>query len=1098
MPGTTSKLQPIINPGPVKLNLRISVNAEGSLEFLVLNRGIFHYFYGEDENIGGRYISVRLLGSNVLADARIYPITVGDELDSNIVELHSLSLLHQYGADFSVEKCMIRPISKLPHLTEVVMKFPEEVYNLLERYPREKLIAILAKERESGTSFIITRRGDWSRFLNGRVVHCEPTDQGYMDTKTAIVVLKVGKSMRKYNMNKTEEGSICSTSAQLDSFDPFSIDLTSGSIIRHSPLSRPQKFRVVCYSKDTIRKYTRFESLKGPQAADAEEAYVCLSSTDMRDLGLLCGDIVKLTTGEEDASPSGIYARILPFVDPSRFYHKVVYCSPILLLNLGWPKEVSINIVADSTHKRIDELITVAASIVLARVATPSTLDRTIQHTFLSNLKSHFEAHPRIIRAGQYIPVPVDSDLARSIFNTYDSSEEHLLPETMPSGNPDTLAWFKITGGTFEDAEAKEDPIPDGKLFLVDPARTRMTQVGLVSEPLPVSSHFNDVNEYFGIPRMFSYPSICVADGSLSFAYADRLRRIIGTAFRISGKIPIETTVLLSSTARSMGKSSLVRSVTGELGASLLELDGYEVLTAGSPGKTIGTIRGKADRAVESCSRLVLYIKHIEALSKKGDPQQQQLKRQSDSLSQKVSELVKEYAKQGVVIIFSANDPDSISEILRSRIKFEVVVSVPSDAERRMILQHLLKFRATDAKFQFDAGDDLSLESLAMQSAGLSPSDLCSVVDNARDNALDELEKEASVDAVPLDQFIALNGGVVRLTSGNFEKAINGARTKNSDAIGAPKIPDVKWEDVGGLDNVKGEILDTIDMPLKHPELFGDGVKKRSGILFYGPPGTGKTLLAKAIATNFALNFFSVKGPELLNMYIGESEANVRRVFQKARDAKPCVIFFDELDSVAPKRGNQGDSGGVMDRIVSQLLAELDGMSSANGGGDGVFVVGATNRPDLLDEALLRPGRFDKLLYLGISDTHKKQATIIQALTRKFSLERDFDPLKVAEKCPFNYTGADFYALCSDAMLNAMIRTAGSVDSKVKAYNELRPNEKEISTRFWFDHIAKEEDTDVVVKTQDFEKAQRDLIPSVSIRELDHYLEVREGFEGGK
>ena len=130
-----------------------------------------------------------------------------------------------------------------------------------------------------------------------------------------------------------------------------------------------------------------------------------------------------------------------------------------------------------------------------------------------------------------------------------------------------------------------------------------------------------------------------------------------------------------------------------------------------------------------------------------------------------------------------------------------------------------------------------------------------------------------------------------------------------------------------------------------------------TGILLYGPPGTGKTLLAKAVATSCSLNFLSVKGPELLNMYIGESEANVRRVFQKARDARPCVIFFDELDSIAQKRGNSGDSGGVMDRIVSQLLAELDGMSSSSSSTD-VFVIGATNRPDLLDAAFLRPGRY--------------------------------------------------------------------------------------------------------------------------------------------
>lgn len=224
------------------------------------------------------------------------------------------------------------------------------------------------------------------------------------------------------------------------------------------------------------------------------------------------------------------------------------------------------------------------------------------------------------------------------------------------------------------------------------------------------------------------------------------------------------------------------------------------------------------------------------------------------------------------------------------------------------------------------------------------------------------------------------------------------------------------------------------------------------GILLYGPPGTGKTLLAKAVATSCSLNFFSVKGPELLNMYIGESEANVRRVFQRARDAKPCVIFFDELDSVAPKRGNQGDSGGVMDRIVSQLLAELDGMAEGKGGSD-VFVIGATNRPDLLDPALLRPGRcvsclvllaslrelnsplsscrFDRMLYLGVSDNHDSQLKIIQALTRKFKLDPNIRLEDVAALCPFNYTGADFYALCSDAMLKAMTRKAEEVDATI-------------------------------------------------------------------
>jgi len=169
-------------------------------------------------------------------------------------------------------------------------------------------------------------------------------------------------------------------------------------------------------------------------------------------------------------------------------------------------------------------------------------------------------------------------------------------------------------------------------------------------------------------------------------------------------------------------------------------------------------------------------------------------------------------------------------------------------------------------------------------------------------------------------------------------------------------------------------------------------------------------------------------------MYIGESEANVRRVFQRARDARPCVVFFDELDSVAPKRGAHGDSGGVMDRIVSQLLAELDGIASSSAGGDGsgdVFVIGATNRPDLLDPALLRPGRFDRLLYLGVSDTDEGQLRILEALTRKFRLDPALDLSRVARACPFNFTGADFYALCADALLKAMTRKAQEIDARI-------------------------------------------------------------------
>ena len=307
-----------------------------------------------------------------------------------------------------------------------------------------------------------------------------------------------------------------------------------------------------------------------------------------------------------------------------------------------------------------------------------------------------------------------------------------------------------------------------------------------------------------------------------------------------------------------------------------------------------------------------------------------------------------------------------------------------------------------------------------------------------------------------------------------------------------------------------------------------------AGILLYGPPGTGKTLLAKAVATSCSLNFFSVKGPELLNMYIGESEANVRRVFQRARDARPCVVFFDELDSVAPKRGAHGDSGGVMDRIVSQLLAELDGISSSSspsgdgdGGGSGsgdVFVIGATNRPDLLDPALLRPGRFDKLLYLGVSDTDEAQLRILEALTRKFRLDPALDLARVARDCPFNFTGADFYALCADALLKAMSRKAQEIDARIgcvhhslfvpfrilnlsfttATLNAQPPSSDSsaaavqwpspLTPQYYLAEMATTEEIAVVVTADDFAAALRELVPSVSQAEMARYAQIRERF----
>jgi peroxin-6 len=187
-----------------------------------------------------------------------------------------------------------------------------------------------------------------------------------------------------------------------------------------------------------------------------------------------------------------------------------------------------------------------------------------------------------------------------------------------------------------------------------------------------------------------------------------------------------------------------------------------------------------------------------------------------------------------------------------------------------------------------------------------------------------------------------------------------------------------------------------------------------------------QTLLAKAVATECSLNFLSVKGPELINMYVGESEKNVRDIFEKARSARPCVIFFDELDSLAPARGSSSDSAGVMDRVVSQLLVEIDGLSDNS---QDLFIIGATNRPDLLDSALLRPGRFDKLLYVGVNSDASYRERILKAQTRKYKLHENVSLLSIAQQCPPNFTGADIYALCADAWYHAAKNLAKTLEA---------------------------------------------------------------------
>ncbi|KAI4123724.1 MAG: hypothetical protein LQ347_006042 [Umbilicaria vellea] len=794
-----------------------------------------------------------------------------------------------------------------------------------------------------------------------------------------------------------------------------------------------------------------------------------------------------------------------------------VYLSPILLANLGQPSHVKLCPLSDVTPSNTalkpnldkqkissSSVPPVAKEVTLVRVSTPLTTDRALQAGLMAGLKQYFEHKRRIMRKGDLVGISIDIGASKTLSQPGGAADtEHDVEEMFATSSRDQLArpnaqgvaWFRIgqvVGTSSNDDQSALELDTWGGVSSIEPMTTRMVQAG--SEQCKVPSTMSSTWEYYlGVRQTPRAPSSTGRSAQVLARIPRpfvtplqrRLRELMAAAtspraFHLDLK-PI--VILLHSTQRNIGKANVASRACSDLGLHIFPIDAYDILTEGGAGggdvKTEAFLIAKAERAF-SCGPkcTVLFVRHIEALT-----------------ADRMIPALKEVVQDSRVVIATTTEIEKISEGVRSLFTHELELTAPDEGEREGVLRGILEDRGARL------ASDVDLAAIAIKTAALVAGDLVDVVDRAlvaRKERLEQLLAKSRDSSTPRDVLlrdVQVSGGEGArcLTKADFEIAVDAARKNFADAIGAPKIPNVGWDDVGGLTNVKDAVMETIQLPLERPELFAKGMKKRSGILFYGPPGTGKTLLAKAIATEFSLNFFSVKGPELLNMYIGESEANVRRVFQRARDARPCVVFFDELDSVAPKRGNQGDSGGVMDRIVSQLLAELDGMSDGDDSGGGVFVIGATNRPDLLDQALLRPGRFDKMLYLGVSDTHDKQLTIMEALTRKFSLHPDMSLRRVAESLPFTYTGADLYALCSDAMLKAVTRQASAVDAKIKALPR-----GPVSTAYFFDHLATAEDVAVMVTEEDFASAQRELVGSVSAKELDHYQHVRATFEGPK
>jgi transitional endoplasmic reticulum ATPase len=432
------------------------------------------------------------------------------------------------------------------------------------------------------------------------------------------------------------------------------------------------------------------------------------------------------------------------------------------------------------------------------------------------------------------------------------------------------------------------------------------------------------------------------------------------------------------------------------------------VLMYGPPGsgKTLSKMAGdsesnlrKAFEEAEKNAPAIIFIDEIDSIAPKRDKVSGEVEKRIVSQLLTLMDGIK--SRGQVIVIAATNRPNTIDPALRrfGRFDREIDIGVPDEVGRIEILRIHTKNMKID--------EEVDLTIISKDTHGYVGADLAQLCSEAALQCIREKMDLIDMDSDTIDAAVLESMAV---TQEHFKHAL-GQTNPSSLRETVVEVPDVKWEDIGGLEEVKKNLQEMILYPIEHPEKFHKfGMTPSKGVLFYGPPGCGKTLLAKAVANECSANFISIKGPELLTMWFGESEANVREVFDKARSASPCVLFFDELDSIGTARGGSaGDAGGAGDRVMNQLLTEMDGVNAKKS----VFFIGATNRPDILDEALIRPGRLDQLIYIPLPD-EASRFSILKADLRKTPLAANVDLHYIAQITE-GFSGADLAELAARA-----------------------------------------------------------------------------------
>ncbi|MEM1686027.1 MAG: CDC48 family AAA ATPase [Acidilobaceae archaeon] len=476
------------------------------------------------------------------------------------------------------------------------------------------------------------------------------------------------------------------------------------------------------------------------------------------------------------------------------------------------------------------------------------------------------------------------------------------------------------------------------------------------------------------------------------------------------------------------GKTLLAKALANEIGAYFITINGPEIMSK-FYGESEERLRQVFKEAEENAPAII-FIDEIDAIAPKREEVVGEVEKRVVAQLLTLMDGLKERGK--VIVIGATNRPEALDPALRRPGRFdrEIEIRPPDKNARAEILRVHTRY--------MPLAEDVDIDKIAEITHGYTGADIAALAKEAAMAALRRFIKSGVVDLskaeeIPVD--ILRN---LKVTLADFMEAMKFIRPSLMREIYV-EVPEVRWSDIGGLEDVKHELREAVEWPLKYPGLFEKmGIRPPRGILLYGPPGTGKTLLAKAVATESGANFIAVRGPEILSKWVGESEKAIRKIFERARQVAPAIVFFDEIDSIVPARGYRFDSSGVTDRIVNQMLTEMDGIQPLKN----VVVIGASNRAELLDPALLRPGRFDRIIYVPPPDRNARKE-IFRVHLRRVPVASDVDIDKLAELTE-GYTGADIEAIVREAVMLKLRDKLepGPVEMKyfLKALEKVRPS----------------------------------------------------------